>query len=54
MPKKEDLKRSDDTYLGGDYSSETIRKIRNNPESIGKLFREGKYPYTDRMPRPKY
>jgi polyphosphate kinase 2 len=44
----------DDTYLGGEYSSSTIKKIRACPESIGKLFKEGKYPYTDVIPRDKY
>jgi polyphosphate kinase 2 len=41
-------------YLGGDYSSDTINKIRKDPKAIGKLFKEGKYPYTDRIPRSKY
>ena len=44
----------EDTYLGGDYSSATIKKLRESPESISKLFKEGKYPYTDRIPRAKY
>jgi len=41
-------------YLGGDYSSDTIKKIRKDPQAIGKLFKEGKYPYTDRIPRSQY
>ena len=41
-------------YLGGDYSSDTIKKMRKDPLAIGKLFKEGKYPYTDRIPRSKY
>ncbi len=41
-------------YLGGDYSSAIIKKIRKDPTTIGKLFKEGKYPYTDRIPRKKY
>jgi len=41
-------------YVGGTYSSETISKLRNDPQAIGKLFKEGKYPYTDRIPREKY
>ena len=41
-------------YLGGDYSSAIIKKIRKDPKAIGKLFKEGKYPYTDRIPRGKY
>ncbi|MDX2419055.1 MAG: polyphosphate kinase 2 [Xanthomonadales bacterium] len=44
----------EDTYLGGDYSSATIKKLRESPESISKLFKEGKYPYTDKIPRSKY
>ena len=44
----------EDTYLGGDYSSATIKKLRQSPESISKLFKEGKYPYTDRIPRSTY
>lgn len=44
----------EDTYLGGDYSSETIKNLRANPESISKLFREGMYPYTDRILRSTY
>ena len=41
-------------YLGGAYSSNTIKKIRKDPRAIGKLFKEGKYPYTDRIPRARY
>ncbi len=41
-------------YLGGDYSSDTIKKIRKDPQAIGKLFKEGKYPYTDRIARSTY
>jgi polyphosphate kinase 2 len=41
-------------YVGGTYSSETISKLRKDPQAIGKLFKEGKYPYTDRIPREKY
>ena len=41
-------------YLGGDYSSAMIKKIRKDPTAIGKLFKEGKYPYTDRIPRKQY
>ena len=44
----------EDTYLGGDYSSATIKKLRASPESISKLFKEGKYPYTDRIVRHTY
>ena len=44
----------EDTYLGGDYSSATIKKIRACPESISKLFKEGKYPYTDLIKKHTY
>ena len=44
----------EDTYLGGDYSSATIKKIRACPESISKLFKEGKYPYTDKIHKRTY
>ena len=41
-------------YVGGTYSSDTIKKLRSDPQAIKSLFKEGKYPYTDRIPRPKY
>jgi len=44
----------EDTYLGGEYSSAIIKKIRQSPESISLLFKEGKYPYTDRIPKRTY
>ncbi len=44
----------EDNYLGGAYSSATIKKIRNCPESISKLFKEGKYPYTDFIKKETY
>ncbi|NNL99349.1 MAG: polyphosphate kinase 2, partial [Gammaproteobacteria bacterium] len=40
--------------FGGTYRSEIISSIRNDPAAIGQLFKEGKYPYTDRIPRAKY
>ena len=42
------------THLGGAYSSETISRLRQDPQAIGQLFREGMYPYTDRIPRTDY
>jgi polyphosphate kinase 2 len=55
-PKEEttSLPELEESYLGGDYSSATIKKLRESPESIGKLFKEGKYPYTDRIDRQTY
>lgn len=44
----------EDTYLGGEYKSATIKKIRACPESISKLFKEGKYPYTDKIKKKTY
>jgi polyphosphate kinase 2 len=44
----------EETYLGGEYSSAFIKKLRKCPESIGKLFKEGKYPYTDRIRKHTY
>ncbi|MBE9537558.1 MAG: polyphosphate kinase 2 [Proteobacteria bacterium] len=44
----------EDNYLGGEYSSATIKKIRACPESISKLFKEGKYPYTDKIEKKTY
>ena len=41
-------------YVGGTYSSKTIRQLRKDPQAIGKLFKEGQYPYTDHIPRDKY
>ena len=54
QPESQDQGKVEEAYLGGEYSSSTIKKIRANPDSIGKLFREGKYPYTDNIPRNKY
>lgn len=45
---------SQDAYLGGDYSSAFIKKIRKDPEAIENLFKEGNYPYTDRIGRSTY
>jgi polyphosphate kinase 2 len=44
----------EETYLGGSYTSATIKKIRQCPEQISKLFKEGKYPYTDIIQRHTY
>jgi polyphosphate kinase 2 len=41
-------------YIGGEYGSETISRIRSDPQAIGALFKEGKYPYTDKIPRSRY
>jgi polyphosphate kinase 2 len=44
----------EEQYLGGEFSSEIIKKIRKDPSAISKLFKEGKYPYTDRISRRAY
>jgi len=44
----------EESYLGGEYSSAFIKKLRTCPESIGKLFKEGKYPYTDKIKKSTY
>jgi polyphosphate kinase 2 len=45
---------SGDPSCGGTYRSDSISKLRQDPKAIGQLFKEGKYPYTDRIPRIKY
>ena len=40
--------------MGGSYHSDTISQLRMDPKAISQLFKEGKYPYTDRIPRSKY
>lgn len=37
-----------------EYSSEIISRLRQDPKAIGDLFKEGKYPYTDRIQRSEY
>ena len=41
-------------YLGGEFSSDIIKAMRKDPKAIGKLFKEGTYPYTDRIARRAY
>jgi len=48
------LANPDEHYLGGAYSSKAIKRMRKDPATIGMLFKEGLYPYTDRIPRKKY
>jgi polyphosphate kinase 2 len=40
--------------IRGRYRSKTISRVRSDPQAIGQLFKEGKYPYTDRIPRREY
>jgi len=44
----------DDELVRGRFRSKTISRLRQNPQAIGQLFKEGKYPYTDRIPRREY
>ena len=43
-----------DYAFGGTYRSEVISRLREDPKAIGQLFKEGKYPYTDRIPSTIY
>jgi len=43
-----------DHAMGGTYHSDTIDQLRKDPQAISALFKEGKYPYTDRIPRDTY
>jgi len=43
-----------ENLFGGTYRSEIIARLRENPKAITRLFREGKYPYTDLMPSTIY
>ena len=44
----------EEQYLGGEFSSDIMKKMREDPTAIGTLFKEGKYPYTDRIARRAY
>jgi polyphosphate kinase 2 len=41
-------------YLGGAYSSKAIKRLQEDPSVIGRLFKEGLYPYKDRIKRKTY
>jgi polyphosphate kinase 2 len=43
-----------ENLFGGTYRSEIIARLREDPKAISRLFREGKYPYTDQMPGSIY
>lgn len=43
-----------DHYMGGEYIKSISRKIRKDPLAIGKLFKEGKYPYRSKIQRASY
>jgi polyphosphate kinase 2 len=43
-----------DHAMGGTYHSDTIYQLRQDPDAISQLFKEGKYPYTDRVPGHTY
>ena len=44
----------EEQYLGGEFSSDIMKQMRKDPTAIGKLFKEGKYPYTDKIARRAY
>jgi len=39
---------------GSEFTAEKISQIRKDPKAIGELFKEGKYPYSDKIPRSQY
>jgi polyphosphate kinase 2 len=41
-------------YLGGEFIPNISRKIHQDPSAIGRLFKEGKYPYVDKIPSKTY
>lgn len=41
-------------YLGGEYSSDMMKKMRADPTAIGKMFKEGTYPYSDKIQKRVY
>ena len=43
-----------ENLFGGTYRSEIVARLRENPQAIGQMFKEGKYPYTDQIPRSIY
>ena len=44
----------EEQYMGGEFSSEMMKKMRADPTAIGKMFKEGKYPYTDKIQKRAY
>lgn len=44
----------EEQYLGGEFSSDIMKQMRKDPTAIGKVFKEGKYPYTDKIARRTY
>lgn len=47
-------KKIEERYLGGELSLEIIKMLREDPTAINMLFREGTYPYTDKIQRQVY
>jgi polyphosphate kinase 2 len=41
-------------YLGGEFVPTISKKIRKDPGAIGRLFKEGKYPYVGRIAKSNY
>ena len=44
----------EEQYLGGEFSSDIMKQMRQDPTAIGRVFKEGKYPYTDKISRSAY
>jgi len=53
-PPEETERHGNGETVRGRFRSKTISRLRQNPQAIGQLFKEGKYPYTDRIPRREY
>ena len=49
-----DPRKEPNPYLGGEFIPNISRKIRKDPSAIGRLFKEGKYPYLDKIPGRTY
>jgi polyphosphate kinase 2 len=53
-PEPDTGRASADQSIRGRFRSKSMSRLRQNPQAIGQLFREGRYPYTDRIPREEY
>jgi polyphosphate kinase 2 len=53
-PATDEVAEEPDHYLSGEYIPSISKKIRKDPTAIGRLFKEGKYPYLDKIDRKKY
>ena len=46
--------RNDRKPAGEEAATDDITRLRGDPEAIGALFKEGLYPYNDKVPRSEY